>query len=168
MKTLVIHPEDNTTDFLKVIYQDRDWTVITDNISKSKLKKSIREHDRIIMLGHGTECGLIGYNDNSLINSSWVWLLREKETVCIWCNADVFVEKYGLKGLYTGMIVSDWIEANMFCIDSSYAEIEESNKLFAEAVRQGIDDESSDSVIKKLYEGNTHVIEFNRDNIYKS
>lgn len=167
MKTLVIHPEDSTTDFLKVIYQDRNWTVINDNISKSKLKKSIREHDRIVMLGHGTEYGLIGYKDKSLIDSSWVWLLREKETICIWCNADVFVEKYGLKGLYTGMIVSDYVEANLFSVNSTFKEIEESNILFAESVRQGIDMEDSDQVIKKLYEGNTHVIEFNRNNIHK-
>tara|TARA_R110000772_G_scaffold1210_2_gene4263 strand:+ start:2212 stop:2718 length:507 start_codon:yes stop_codon:yes gene_type:complete len=168
MKTLVIHPEDSTTDFLKVIYQDKDWTVITDNISKSKLKQSIRDHDRIVMLGHGTEYGLIGYKEKSLIDSSWVWLLREKETVCIWCNADVFVEKYGLKGLYTGMIISEWIEANLYCVNASNDEIEESNILFAESVRQGIDEKDPDQVIKKLYEGSSYVIKFNRDNIYKS
>lgn len=167
MKTLVIHPEDPTTDFLKPIYEGRDWTIINDNISKSKLKKAMREHDRIVMLGHGTEYGLIGYKEKSLIDSSWVWLLREKEVVCIWCNADVFVTKYGLKGLYTGMIISEPLEAVLYHITTSDEEIELSNIIFAESVKQGIDEKDSDQVIKKLYEGNTNVIEFNRENIYK-
>ena len=27
IKTLVIHPEDETTDFLSPIYEGRDWTI---------------------------------------------------------------------------------------------------------------------------------------------
>ena len=53
MKTLVIHPEDVTTSFLAAIYEDLDATVITRKESNSKLKRSIKEHDRIIMLGCG-------------------------------------------------------------------------------------------------------------------
>lgn len=59
MKTLVIHPKDITTDFLSDIYSDKDWTVININVSKSFLKKQIKEHDRIVMLGHGTGEGLV-------------------------------------------------------------------------------------------------------------
>ena len=110
MKTLVIHPKDTTTDFLSLIYEDKDWTVITDNISKSALKRQIKAHDRIVMLGHGMETGLIGFN-RLVIDSNLVYLLREKHCVCIWCNADKFVLKYGLKGFYTGMIISEVQEA---------------------------------------------------------
>ena len=60
---------------------------INTNTSKSFLKQQIILHDRIIMLGHGTEEGLIGFN-RFFINSSLVYLLREKICVCIWCNAD--------------------------------------------------------------------------------
>jgi hypothetical protein len=49
MKTLVIHPKDQTTDFLSIIYQDKDWTLITDNPSKKYLKEQIKSHDRIIV-----------------------------------------------------------------------------------------------------------------------
>jgi hypothetical protein len=51
MKTLVIHPKDSTTDFLSVIYSDKDWTIINTNISKKVLKEQIKTHDRIVMLG---------------------------------------------------------------------------------------------------------------------
>ena len=41
MKTLVIHAEDATTDFLSTIYDGKDWTIITKNIGKSKLKAAV-------------------------------------------------------------------------------------------------------------------------------
>lgn len=83
--TLVIHPKDQTTDFLSEIYLDKNWTVINTNTSKKFLKEQILTHDRIVMLGHGTEKGLLGY-DRYIIDSTLVYLLREKECVCIWCN----------------------------------------------------------------------------------
>ena len=133
MKTLVIHPFDITTGFLEDIYIDKDWTVVDWNPSKCGLKNLIKEHDRIIMLGHGTEDGLLGYN-RFVINSELVYLLREKLCVCIWCNADKFVEKYSLKGFYTGMIISEHEEAIMFCVNTTNTEIYNSNTLFAKAI----------------------------------
>lgn len=62
MKTLVIHPKDKTTDFLKPIYHGRDWTVITGNCTKEEVAKAIDEHDHIIMMGHGTPQGLLAMN----------------------------------------------------------------------------------------------------------
>lgn len=168
MKTLVIHPKDTTTDFLSEIYSDKDWTVITTNISKSKLKTLIKEHDRIVMLGHGTEHGLIGYN-RFIINSELVYLLREKDCVCIWCNADQFVEKYDLYGFYTGMIISEDIEANMYCVKATYDEIKESNKLFAKAIKESIDSEDSKDMVEKaksIYNLDTYIVKFNKENLY--
>jgi len=34
MKTLIIHPEDTSTDFLSTIYEGKDWTII--RLLKSK------------------------------------------------------------------------------------------------------------------------------------
>lgn len=165
MKTLVIHPKDSTTDFLSVIYSDKDWTVINKNTSKKILKEQIKTHDRIVMLGHGTKEGLIGFN-RLVIDSTWVYLLREKICVCIWCNADVFVEKYGLKGFYTGMIISEYEEAIMCCVPTNSFWINESNTDFALAIKNSIDDENMLEKAKLLYEGNTSVVEFNRNNLY--
>lgn len=58
MKTLVIHPKDKSTDFLKPIYHGRNWTVITGG-TKQEVRDAIDEHDHIIMLGHGTPQGLL-------------------------------------------------------------------------------------------------------------
>ncbi len=146
MKTLVIHPKDITTDFLSDIYSDKDWTVININVSKSFLKKQIKEHDRIVMLGHGTGDGLIGFK-RLIIDSNYVYLLRDKITVCIWCNADNFVKKYNLKGFYTGMIISEMDEANCYSLyETSQANITASNILFATAIKNAIDSDDSNLI----------------------
>ena len=166
MKTLVIHPKDSTTDFLKVIYSEKDWTIIDDNnISTSKLKENIKSHDRIIMLGHGYDKGLFGQN-RLIINSNLVYLLKDKNCVCIWCNADEFVKKYKLNGFYTGMIISDYDEATMFNIQANYDLIEESNKDFALAIKNSIDEDNMLEKAKLLYDGNYSIFEFNRNNLF--
>ncbi|MCK9445607.1 hypothetical protein M0Q50_01795 [bacterium] len=167
MKTLVIHPFDITTGFLEDIYIDKDWTVVDWNPSKCGLKNLIKEHDRIIMLGHGTEDGLLGYN-RFVINSELVYLLREKLCVCIWCNADKFVEKYSLKGFYTGMIISEYEEAIMFCVNATNTEIYNSNVLFAKAIKDSIDDDNMLSKSKLIYDGNTEIINFNKNNLFEN
>lgn len=168
MKTLVIHPTDVTTDFLSTIYEGRGWTVLRDITSKSQLKESIKEHDRIVMLGHGSEYGLMRPDYSYVIDSRWVYLLREKECVYIWCNADEFVTKYKLKGFFTGMIISDYMEANLFSVHESGNDIDESNRLFAEAIKQAIDSPNPVETAKSIYQGDSGVIYFNRNNIYKN
>ena len=165
MKTLVIHPRDNSTDFLSEIYSDKDWTNITTNTSKKLLKEQIKAHDRIVMLGHGTEKGLLGF-DKFVIDSTWVYLLRKKICVCVWCNADVFVKKYELKGFYTGMIISEYEEAIMCCVPTNSHWIAESNTDFALAIKNSIDEENMLEKTKLLYDGNSSVVEFNRNNLY--
>lgn len=167
MKTLVIHPTDSTTKFLGEIYKDKDWTVINTNISKKLLREALKAHDRIVMLGHGTEKGLLGFG-RFVIDSNWVYLLREKICVCIWCNADIFVEKYGLKGFYTGMIISEHEEAIMYDIKTKHHFISESNIDFASAIKNSIDEENMLEKAKMLYKGDSSVVEFNRANLYLS
>ena len=59
MKTLVIHPKDKTTDFLKRIYQNiPNKTVITGGIDQESLNQLIEMHDRILFMGHGSPYGL--------------------------------------------------------------------------------------------------------------
>lgn len=166
MKTLVIHPEDYTTRFLKVIYKDHpEWTVIDQRVSKSELKKQIKEHDRIVMLGHGTGYGLIGWTGMA-ITSEFVYLLREKILFAVWCNCDVFFERYGLKGFYTGMIISDMSEACMMDVKTDEEEMETQNWLFAEALAKAIDSPDILDVAHSIYNGESELYEFNKTRMY--
>lgn len=167
MKTLVIHPKDASTDFLSVIYADKDWTVISENVSTKKLMNAIKHHDRIIMLGHGTEHGLLGF-DRYVINSKWVYLLHEKQCVCIWCYANHFVSRYELNGFHTGMIISEFEEAMMLAVSCEYKDIEKSNVLFSSSVRDSVDSADMLSVMQELYvDTDNPIVAFNRENLFQ-
>jgi hypothetical protein len=144
MKTLIIHPDDRSTVFLKGIYQDLpDKTVITGGVTKLKLRKYIETHDRTIFCGHGSQNGLLGVNHFPegpyIIDVSMVESLQNKTNFFIWCNSDVFVRRHGLTGLHTGMFLSQMSECLCFSVQCSEEEITESNNGFANIVFRHID-----------------------------
>jgi len=133
MKTLIIHPDDRSTDFLKVIYQDIEHDqVVAFHVSKIDLHALIKAHDQIIMLGHGSPSGLFNIAGGGyLIGASEVELLRDKQIIAIWCHADKFMERHQLPGLYSGMFISEVSEAHYYDIQTTQAEVDESNDSFA-------------------------------------
>lgn len=171
MKTLVIHPKDATTDMLKLIYKDRDFTVVNNcNIDKDGLRELISNHDRIIMLGHGTPWGLLNpCKGGYLIDNSFVDVLKEKETVSIWCNSDKFFRQYGIPGFHTGMIISEVYEAK-FVLGKTPLNAEETwdnMVVFSQIVGECIDlpaNEMRDYILKN-YVFDDEVTQYNRKNI---
>ena len=146
MCTLIIHPKDQSTNFLKPIYAAiSNKTVINGGISKSDLRKLIKNHDRVLMLGHGTPLGLLSVGQfpdfgSYIIDYSYSDLLSDKkENIFIWCNADLFVKRYGLNGFFSGMFISEVGEA--YYLGYSIINrnlIDESNECFASIVSRNI------------------------------
>jgi hypothetical protein len=139
MKTLIIHPEDRSTDFLKYIYRHLDdATVVTKNISRGTLHELIGSHDQIVMLGHGSPSGLFNVarvGDGAFaVGRSEVPLLQDKQCIFIWCHADQFVRQHGLKGLSSGMFISEVLEAVYCGVDGSQEQVTKSNYMFAGAL----------------------------------
>ncbi len=176
MKTLVIHPHDKSTLFLSEIYNDKNYTVSITNSdinyhlgSLSPLRQLIKDHDRIIMLGHGGASGLYNKYFNSIIDASHVHLLRDKILVGVWCYANDYFERYNLNGKYTGMIISELEEAKIMRVEATGEQIKFSNKLFAEAIKAGIDNDNFVESVLDVYinEDNNPVIEYNRKNIFQ-
>lgn len=178
MKTLVIHPDDPTTSFLDVVYNETDWTTFHDNTGDKddELIELIKEHDRIIMMGHGTPNGLLGKNlgrfvkPNYIISSRHASLLKTKEVVCMWCNAHGYFCHYGLKGFFTGMIISEEIEADYLGIEYKKGDVDESNVLFTKALKDSIQNTPKNMCekMKEIYiptEGNL-VMEYNAKRLY--
>jgi hypothetical protein len=134
MKTLVIHPHDESTHFLKPIYDNiPNKTVITGGLFVDEVNKLIYNHDQIIMLGHGSPRGLFGVNfqRSYVVGEDQVDLLQDKECIFIWCHADQFVKEHNLKGLYSGMFVSEVGEALLYQLKGDKKLINESNNTFA-------------------------------------
>ena len=147
MTNLVIHPTDRSTDFLKPIYANiTDATILHSGVNKAQIAKLISEHDRIIMLGHGSIHGLfsIGQFDGEngyVIDSTMVPLLYEKECIAIWCNADQFMNKHELNGFYSGMFISEVGEATYCGLPGTEQEtVTASNDYFAELLGEVINE----------------------------
>jgi len=139
MKTLVIHPEDKTTEFLKRIYTNLDDSiVIQGGISKSEVHGLIESHERIIMLGHGAPFGLMNPKRFPgagffIIDDLTVSSLKNKSScIYIWCHADQFVRRNGLFGLCSGMFISEMGEAELYGFqDIEQKMIDHSNQDFS-------------------------------------
>jgi hypothetical protein len=137
---LVIHPKDKSTDFLYPIYENLpNKTVVTGDITKDELIELIHLHDQVIMLGHGSPNGLMSVGqflgqgpyiiDNSIVSA----LKHKNNNIFIWCNADKFVNKHDLNGLYSGMFISEVMEAT-YCgvLGVTQEQVNESNDEFAD------------------------------------
>lgn len=139
LRTLIIHPDDRSTDFLKPIYERIPFkTIITGTLKQEQVHEEIDKHDRIIMMGHGCPLGLFStiafYKDGGglIISEKTVKHLRFKDNIFIWCNADKFVKEHKLGGLYSGMFISEVSEAvacDVKGVDQNI--VNESNNAFA-------------------------------------
>ncbi len=178
MKTLVIHPQDKSTDFLKPIYSNLEGiTVITGGMTRADVDQEIIKHDRIMMMGHGSPGGLFAvgqFTDNPgfIISHGTADILRDKECIFIWCNADRFVEANELKGLYSGMFISEVVEANYCNVHNiSQDVVDESNNYFAKELGS-VSNKSLDEMyqhIKYTYgilTENNAVAEYNHERLY--
>jgi hypothetical protein len=162
MKTLVIHPQDRSTDFLKPIYANiKRKTVLSKNISRDKLLAMVRLHDTIIMLGHGSSSGLFnvsGIGKGMLaVGESLVEELRGKQLIAIWCNADKFIEHHSLPALYSGMFISEVSEARYCNVQGDQVMVNESNNTFAALLGRMLGESTTDlktihSLVGESYE----------------
>lgn len=179
MNTLCIHPKDDSTDFLKPIREGKGWQVYDKYTSdwaadyESKLRELyslICEADRVVMMGHGSPNGLLGYG-NLFLHPLVIKELSSKPTISIWCNADQYVEKHGLKGFYTGMFISELGEAHYERCPATEEEVNESNFVFAD-IYKDMTEEPDGSKLEYLKEeyrkrcGYSDVSIFNTERLY--
>jgi hypothetical protein len=166
--TLVLHPHDPTTDFLRAIYEDKGWDVINEPLIRpEQVTRLIKKHDRVVMLGHGTPEGLFG-GFGFLIEENQVPALKAKTVIAIWCHANQFVEKHGLKGFYSGMFISELPEAWLYGIGNTDEQaIEFSNDLFAVTLGKYVDsDNLLDRVKAEYFSEHDPVIRFNHKRLF--
>lgn len=155
-KILVIHPDDRSTDFLRPIYQQLpNVTLITGGVSYMDIRELMYTHDQVMMMGHGSPYGLfsMGKFPNSggyIIDNMMIDLLSEKnDNIYIWCNADMFVDRYRLNGIYSGMFISE-VGESIYCgIPSTQEQVDESNNVFAQALGEQLLMETS---LERVYD----------------
>jgi hypothetical protein len=164
-KTLVIHPKDPSTTFLEAIYLNKGYTVL--NRYAGDILPIIAEHDRIIMLGHGSPSGLFSvgqFSGTYVVGSGTVPFLQGKDNVYIWCYASSFMRQHQLQGFSSGMFISEVDEAAMFGIRATQAQINHSNQLFANLVGKHLESPNLLAAVKRGYQSaSCPVIAYNQE-----
>lgn len=142
---------------------------INQALEKSLLHHQISQSDRVIAMGHGLPQGLLGHG-SLIIDEQEVEIFRNQhENIYIWCNADCFLRRHGLKGFATGMFISEPTEALILNVDATWEQIEESNNLFADIIGASLDlscREIKVRVREKYRINDNKAVEYNRRNIF--
>ncbi len=109
--------------------------MITKDKTQDEIIDLIKNHDRIIMLGHGTPQGLLSVGQFPdayyVINSKVAPYLTTTENIFVWCYASDFVSRYNLEGFSSGMFISEVSEADYLDVNATQADVDVSNVLFA-------------------------------------
>ena len=143
----IIHANDPTTKVLSYLYEQRQniSARITETSTNGDILRAIRGDDTIMMLGHGNQYGLFstpnkdGEYKRFLITDHHVQFLRDKTCIGIWCHANKFAERYGLHGLFSGMIISEQQEAIDYDINATKEEIDMEMEKFTRRLNDCID-----------------------------
>ena len=173
----VIHANDPTTRFLSALYQQRKDVIclINENNSSSDVQRAIRADDAFIMLGHGNQYGLFskpnknGRYERFMITDRHVQFLRGKTCIGIWCYANHFAKRYGLHGLFSGMIISELQEAIELGIPATEDEIHRERERFALRLKNCIEAYCLEEIparMKSLDDTQSELTRFNYNNLY--
>lgn len=138
---LVIHiiSTEDTNDF-SGIYAGLDATILINPTASECRRAIIDETEQIVLIGHGTEGGLLNQRlDGYIIDSRMVQFLRGKDVIGIWCNASNFADRYDLTGFFTSMFISnthELIECGFQTFDNCADEIRRQNQIFSSRINQ--------------------------------
>lgn len=179
---LVIHPKDKTTAMLRALYEGCEARVV-DTATSSKEIGRLLHHtsisERIMLLGHGCANGLFYRLDDDsqlfdgiIVGHSHAFHLRRhgSNIVAIWCNADEFGRKEGLHGLFSGMIISEMSEAELYGIATTQEELDRENVKLANRLRDLLNEGTPLSEIpqriRALNDTHTPLTDFNYNNFH--
>ena len=149
---LVIHPKDKTTAMLSVLYDGLEAQVVIDYRPRKEmghLLHHVSTQERIMLLGHGSDKGLFFRKDDTkdgfdkvIVGHPHAYHLRRHggNIVAVWCNADQFARAEGLHGLFSGMIVSELSEAQLYQVETTQEELDRENVKLAMRLRTLLDE----------------------------
>lgn len=163
---------------MKVIYSERkNVTLIDDTWNSRNIREAIGtspKEEEILMLGHGCEDGLFSPYGNEqfarlIVDSKLVYLLREHPCIGIWCNANMFANKYNLRGLFSGMIISEAEEAWDCGVDIEGEDLDANNNQLADDLRYCLKKYPLDLIPQKMLDVqdyHSELKDFNYNNIF--
>lgn len=179
--TLIIHPEDETTDFLRICYAEaKNTTVITGIVTSDYINDQLdRPDQRIVLMGHGSPQGLFNiygfvlFGDSHAVGDPHAEYLRHNpDNIMIFCYADTFARRNNLPGFRCDMFISEVREAVSHGLTGiTQEEIDFSNELFCRLVGEKFYCASSEIYrhVKAGYGeavGKSEVVRFNHQRLF--
>lgn len=173
---IVIHPKDRTTQMLERLYEGISCQKLDATLSKNQLRSllySVPYSEPIMLLGHGCGDGLFTRDDDTmdeftkLIDHSFSYILKKHSgrIFAVFCHAKDFAEKEHLHGLYSGMIISEMSEAELYGIPTTMEELDNENIKLAMNLRMLLDKEvpwcEIPQMMQSLDDSHTPLTEFN-------
>lgn len=150
---------DTTSDahLLHRAYEGIEDMTLLVNPTNEEVDKVLKErpNETLMGMGHGCSSGLFGYHSSIVIGNRNIDLLKDRELICIWCNADGFGRMHNeLSGFFTSMFISNAGEAYCYNFhgytdEDIFSEV----TLFCERVNKLIKDNTPlNEWVNKLYE----------------
>ena len=139
------------------------------------VQRAIRVDNVIMMLGHGNEYGLFSKPEKNgnykwfMITDKHVQFLRSKTCIGIWCHANFFAERYGLHGLFSGMIISELQEAIDMGVPATKDEINREMEKFTIRLKDCMDTYGLEQIPLRMKESDdvqSALTKFNYGNLY--
>ena len=178
---LVIHSKEVRTAMMSILYKGTEAQVFNQETSNSKIERLLSncsQHERIMLLGHGSDDGLFSRDDmfsddnRVLVGRNHACYLSQHgaNIVGIWPNAYKFARREGLHGLFSGMLITDQYEAEHYGIITLQHIIEEANEIMFGRLRDLLDNECPLHKIPKLLKAmddkHSSITRFNYNNFY--
>jgi hypothetical protein len=144
LKTLVVHPADPTTNFLKAIYAGIPNCTVMTSGTIWEVDLAIQAADQVILLGHGTKHGLLSVGQFKggmyCIDHQSAPLLHGKKVIGIWCYCSDYMKEHGIDNcMASGMFISEVAEATYCGLPGqSKKDIDLQCKYFCDLVAAGI------------------------------
>lgn len=166
---------------LEILYEGIACEKVDTTLSKNQLRSilySAPSSEPIMLLGHGGEEGLYTRDDDTkdefskLIDHSFSHTLKKHsgKIFAVFCHAKSFAEKEHLHGLFSGMIISEMSEAELYGIPTTIEELSKENIKLAKNLRQLLDEKipwyEIPEKILLLDDSHTPLTEFNYHNFF--
>lgn len=126
---IVVHPKDPSTAMLQSIYEELPDVKLFDSYrQRDEILSAIAaapKDEPIFLLGHGCPSGLLDMRYGLVIEDEDAPLLKNRPNlICIWCYASSYGYKHDLDGFFSGMFISEPLEAYMCEVKATDKEIE--------------------------------------------
>ena len=162
---IVVHMDCmHDTSLLNAMYEGLENTKVLYNPNREEVMAVLRANpnETLMCIGHGLSSGLYDKSwTGYVIDGPMAPLLQSREVIGIWCYAAEFARKYGLRGYFTNMFISNPMECICLGFDHTEEEIDYQNVKFSGEIRKLITNKVPlNKWVETLWEGCDHDIDF--------